>query len=232
VEELEGFHDAFKKMPEPLFNAMNAWANGEEWTSHVDNAGALDYGASFDKYELSDIVGHYFPGEFEKDDFTENSDDATVKRAVKLSKQQYGAEQKAFEEQRASYLDSGKERDKLIKSSSASSVEKLKETFPDFGKDALKKVRDTMSSGDLSALFFGKDGAYTDDAATKIALMLFGKDEIVKANGRSKKSQDALKKSVKKGSNKPSVTNTQSQQEQVSPEVTGIFKDVFQKTYY
>lgn len=231
-EKFDDIQNAFSELPEPLFNAFQAWANGKDWTGEVQNAGLLDYKSDFEDYETYDIVNHYFPDEYEEDDFTENSDDATVKRAAKLAKKQYEAEQESFEDQRAEYMRKGEDLQKVLKSSTSSSVDKLRESFPDFSKDALKKVKDTMISGDLTSLFFNKDGSYTDDAAEKIALLLYGRDEIIKANNRTKKSQEVLRSSVAKGSEKPSVKTTQSQQTQVPEEVTGIFKDVFEKRYY
>tara|TARA_R110002020_G_scaffold220785_1_gene428730 strand:+ start:10118 stop:11290 length:1173 start_codon:yes stop_codon:yes gene_type:complete len=231
-EKFDDIQNAFSELPEPLFNAFQAWANGQDWTEEVQNAGLLDYKSDFEDYETYDIVNYYFPDEYEEDDFTENSDDATVKRAVKLARKQYEAEQESFEDQRAEYMRKGENLQKVLKSSTGSSVDKLRESFPDFSKDALKKVKDTMISGDLTSLFFNKDGSYTDDAAEKVALMLYGRDEIIKANNRTKKSQEVLKTSVAKGSEKPSVKTTQSQQTQVPEEVTGIFKDVFEKRYY
>ncbi len=231
-DKLDDIQKAFDEMPEELFNAFSSWSNGKDWTKDVSGAGVLDYKTDFKDYVEFDIVNHYFPGEYEKDDFTKDSDDATVKRAIKLAEKQYDSERQAFEDKRANLIEDADERKALIKDSSVSSVEKLKETFPDLAKDALKKVKDVMSSGDLSSLFFTKKGAYTADAAEKIALMLFGKEEITKANRRTKKSQEVLKTSVSKGSDKPSVSKTQSQQTQLPEEVADTFKGVFEKKYY
>lgn len=232
-EKLEDIQDAFTKMPEPLFNAFNSWANGGDWKNPLSGiGGGLDYSANFGDYDTYEIVNFYFPGEYEKDDFDGHTEDKIVQRATKLAQSQYETERQAFEDERAVYMNQAEERQALIKDSTTSSVNILKEAFPDFGKKALKKVKDTMVSGDLSGLFYDKDGSYSKDAAIKVALALFGKDEIKRAKSRADKSQEVLRNNVDKTADKPSVKSTQSQQAQIPEEVTGIFKDVFVKKYY
>ena len=89
-----------------------------------------------------------------------------------------------------------------------------------------------MNGGDLTALFF-KDGAYTKDAARKIAMALFAEKEIADANKRTKSSQAALRDKVDAGNEKPSTTtSTQSKKTAVPEEVTSLFKDLQEtKTY-
>jgi len=229
VEDIE---NAFTEMPKPLFDAFTAWSNGKEWQDELSGINGLDYGANFSDYNLDEIVQYYFPDEFESNDFEDYSDDPTIKRAIKIAEQQFSSEKEAFENQRADYANRAEQLSDVRNKSASSSVEKLKEAFPNFGKSELKKVKDTLVSGDLNGVFFEKDGAYTNDAAIRLALALYGRDEIGKSTSRVKKSQEILKSTVNKGASKPSVKSTQSQQTQVPEDVTGMFKDVFVKNYY
>ena len=233
-DQLEDIESTFEKMPEPLFNAFTAWSNGKDWAATLEHVGTLDYKTDFTDYETYDIVNHYFPGEFSPEDFTdkEKSDDPTVKRSIKMAETQYNNDKEAFENQRADILGQAEDKQKLLKTSASSSVDKLKETFPTFDNEALKKVKNVMTGDGLSGLFFKKDGSYTDDAATKIALVLFGQEEIGKVEKRLSKSQEALKDTVSKGADKPSIRQSQSQQVAMPKEVESIFADVIEKRYY
>lgn len=149
-----------------------------------------------------------------------------------MAEKQYDIDKKAFQKQRADILDAAKDRQKILATSTDGSVDNLKKTFPDLDKDALKKVKEIMVGGEVTALFFNKDGSYTDNAATKVALVLFGESEIGKAEDRLTKSQEALKDTVSKGSDSPKVKTGQSQQTHVPEQITKMFADVFEKRYY
>ena len=84
-----------------------------------------------------------------------------------------------------------------------------------------------MASGDLTAMFFDKNGGYNKDAARKIAMALYAEKEIANANKRTKSSQAVLRDKVDAGNEKPSTTtSTQSKKSAVPDEVSSLFKDL------
>lgn len=232
--ELDNITDSFSKMPEALFNAYTLWAKGDPWEKAVQGVGTLDFNLGFGEYDTQTIVNHYFPGDFNKDDFTgENKDSVTTKRAINLAKSQYESDRQSVKDQRASHIEDAETSKELIKTSSISSVENLKQAFPDMGKTELKKVQSIMSSGDLTALFFTKEGGYVDDAAEKIAMMLYAKKDIASANKRTKSSQEALIEKVDAGNEKPSTTtSTQGKKAVVPEEVSNLHKDLQETMIY
>ena len=232
--ELRNINDSFAKMPEPLFNAYTAWANGQPWEKAVQGVGVLDFGKAFNEYDSHTIVNHYLPGDFTREDFTgENKDSNTVKQAISLAKSRYETDKQAVEGQRATYLEEAETSKELIKTSSASSVENLTQAFPGMGKTELNKVKSIMAGGDLTGLFFDKEGGYVKDAAEKIAYMLYAKDDIADANKRSKSSQDALIDKVDAGNEKPSTkTSTQSAKSAVPEGVSTLYNDLVEKKVY
>ena len=232
--ELRNINDSFAKMPEPLFNAYTAWANGQPWEKAVQGVGVLDFGKAFNEYDSHTIVNHYLPGDFTREDFTgENKDSNVVKQAISLAKSRYETDKQAVEGQRATYLEEAETSKELIKTSSASSVENLKQAFPSMGKTELNKVKSIMTGGDLTGLFFDKEGGYVKDAAEKIAMMLYAKDDIADANKRSKSSQDALIDKVDAGNEKPSTkTSTQSAKSAVPEGVSTLYNDLVEKKVY
>lgn len=226
--ELANINDSFAKMPEQLFNAYTLWANGEPWEGAVKGVGVLSFDKSFNEYDPHTIVNHYLPGDFTREDFTgENKDSNTVKQAISLAKSRYETDKQAIEGQRATHVEDAKAQQELIKSSAASSVESLQKSFPSMGKAELKKVQSIMTGGDLTAMFFDKEGGYVDDAARKIAMALFAEKEIANANKRTKTSQAALITKVDAGNEKPSTTtSTQSKKPGVPEEISTLYGDL------
>ena len=90
-----------------------------------------------------------------------------------------------------------------------------------------------MNGGDLTALFFDKEGGYVSDAAEKIAMMLYANKEIANANKRSKTSQDALIEKVDAGNEKPSTTtSTQAKKSAVPEAISTLYGDLVEKKTY
>ena len=232
--ELDNINDSFAKMPESLFNAYTLWANGEPWEGAVKGVGVLNFDKAFNEYDPHTIVNHYLPGDFTREDFTgEQKDSNTVKQALSLAKSRYETDKQAIEGQRANHVEDAKAQQELIKSSAISSVESLQKSFPSMGKTELKKVQSIMNGGDLTGLFFDKKGGYVDDAAEKIAMVLYAKKDIANANKRSKSSQDALIGKVDAGKEKPNTATSNQSQKSVIPEQIGnLYKDLKENFTY
>lgn len=232
--ELDNITDAFEKMPDALYAAFVDWSKGEPWEKAVQGVGVLNFDKAFNEYDTHTIVNHYLPGDFTKEDFTgEEKDSKTVIQAISLAKSRYETDKQAVQGQRATYLEEAETAKELIKTSTASSVEDLKQSFPKMGKTEIKKVESIMNGGDLTGLFFDKNGGYVKDAAKKVAMMLYAGKEIANANKRSKSSQEELIKKVDAGNKKPSTTtSTQIKKSPVPEAVSTLYNDlVEQKTY-
>lgn len=231
--ELDNITDAFEKMPDALYAAFVDWSKGEPWEKAVQGVGVLNFDKAFNEYDVHTIVNHYLPGDFTKEDFTgEEKDSKTVKQAISLAKSRYETDKQAVQGQRATYIEEAETAKELIKTSTSSSVEDLKQSFPKMGKTEIKKVESIMNGGDLTGLFF-ENGGYVKDAATKIAMMLFAGKEIASANKRSKSSQDELINKVDAGNEKPTTTtSTQTNKTAVPEEVANLYKDLQEKKTY
>ena len=62
-----------------------------------------------------------------------------------------------------------------------------------------------MQNGDLSGLLLNKDGTWNQEAATKIAYMVYGEDEIKRRDQSFKDSQENLSNIVDRGATQPNV---------------------------
>ena len=232
--KLDSITDSFAKMPDPIYNAYMLWSKAEPWEGAVKGVGVLDFGKAFNEYDTHKIVNYYFPGEYTQEDFTgEDKDSVVIKRAINLAKKQYESDKQTVEGQRASIVEDSDAQRERMKTSTASSVVDLKESFPSMGKAEIKKVESIMSGGDLSGLFFNDEGGYHKDAATKIAMMLFASKEITNANKRTKSSQDVLRDKVEAGNEKPPMTqSTQAKKPEVPEGMTKLYEELAPKMTY
>jgi hypothetical protein len=103
---------------------------------------------------------------------------------------------------------------KKVKSSALSSVESLSKSFPDFSKSELNKLRSVLVEGKVDGLIYNPDGTYREEAAKKVAYLMFGEKmedtikKLAERQGESKANRkivDSSAKSVKK--KKTSGTN-------------------------
>ena len=115
---------------------------------------------------------------------------------------------------RAEIMREQEDSEKNFKGSVVSSVEKLKQQFPNFSKKDLQKVRQRLVDEDIESLFYNKDGTYKEEAAEMMAFSMFGKQVMESLLGRAKK--DGISKAnetiVKRGNKKPRQGQTQRKQ--------------------
>ena len=235
-KQLEGIQEAFDNMPEPLYNAMEAWSMGNDFQEAYNSStvSKIDFKKDFNSQDLYTVVDHYFPNQFEKEDL-EDVSDPTVKRAIDLAERQYKIDKDNNRHMRAKQEQQERERVESFKKSVDSSVENLKKTFPAFSDSHFKQIEKVLKSGDIDSLFFNNDSTYKADAAEKIAFMLYGKDELLRVrNLTAKKSKsETLEEVVSRGADKPNVSGNQNAVKTNSQtDVSKMFEGLIDKRHY
>lgn len=232
LDEVESY---FASLPEPLFQALNDYANGKEWQDSLNGQTLkIDFNKDFSNHSLYDIVNYYFPNEYKPEDL-KDKDDAVVQKAVRFAEKQYNTDKRSFEQQRTEYERQAQLQQKNLASSVDSSVKKLKDAFPDFNTNTERKVRKLMSAGNVTSLFYNSDGTYKDDAAEKLVMAIYGKQEIdrlVKKASRKAESK-ATEQVVSRASDKPTSKKKQEVPTATTEEnIMKHFKELFpSKTY-
>ena len=168
------------------------------------------------------MLEHYFPGDFTEEDLSYKESDPTVTKGIKLAEKQYDFDRKSFEKKRAQYVQVAEEKSNANNESIKGSVEALSQVFPDMDKNAVNKIRTVMKGGDLSNILLNKDGTWKTNAASKIAYMLYGEDEIKRRETTLSESQNNLNNIVDRGSNQPNVKGKTAAP--LSSEVEGALK--------
>ena len=222
TEEYEDLLDGIQSLPQEIKDAITAYANAEDYHEAFGAAGGrLNYNNSFKDQKKESVVQHYFKDEVKKlnnkldeGDIDDIDYDDRVEMLYSSSKRLFEQDQKVFNERRADLQAEQEVNYKAFKESVSSSVYTLKEEFPNFSNKDLNKIRKHLVDGTVGNLFYNEDGTYTDDAATMLAMALYGGDvmqdllEEATAQGES----EANKRMVKRGNRRPRSGGTQQAQ--------------------
>ena len=153
------------------------------------------------------VVQHYFKDEvkkltkkLDKDEIDEIEYDDRIDMLYNSTQRLYNSDQKLFNERRAEIQ---KEQDSLYKAkkqSVNSSVVTLKDEYPNFSNSDLQRVKRHLVDGSIGSLFYNDDGTYKDEAATMLAMALYGNDvmqDLIEEASRIGESRERVKKWLK-----------------------------------
>lgn len=181
-EKLENIDKGFAEMPKPLYNAINAWTNNENWDEVYNKSKtSIDYTKPFDKQPVELILKNYFPNDSLEDLDLENiAGDPIAKKKVDAAKSIYDIEQRAYNQQAQQYLEMAESSKKAYNSSVATALEKFTSDFPDLDTKVVKQLEGILKGGQAQVLsqFFDNKGLAKPDALTNLFLTKHGKKEL------------------------------------------------------
>jgi hypothetical protein len=221
-KQLEELNEGLQNLPSEIKSAIQAFANAEDYKSAFNSASSkVNYDDDFKNQDKEGIVSHYFKEEIAEikeslDDGDIDDDDYEdkVELLYKSARKLFESDKKMVVNRRAEIMREQEDSEKNFKGSVVSSVEKLKQQFPNFSKKDLQKVRQRLVDEDIESLFYNKDGTYKEEAAEMMAFSMFGKQVMESLLGRAKK--DGISKAnetiVKRGNKKPRQGQTQRKQ--------------------
>jgi len=178
--ELEGIKSQIKDLPGPLFEAMGAWTTGGNWEDALNKAGArLDFTKDATNHDKNTLVKAYFAKEFERVSTNGELDDeakaAQINAFHESAVNVYKKDQQNFVTQRADIDEKNRLNQAAFKSSIKASVEKFQEEYGEFKPEELSVVEKVLSdTQSLNSELFDSANNYREDAAKKVAFMLFG----------------------------------------------------------
>lgn len=175
-------------LPQPIKDAIDAYANARDYKkAFTASVPLLDYSIDLEEVSKENVVKFYYKekldvkkkklddGDIYEEDYKDYVNDL-YDSASRL----FRSEKKDWERQRADIVSRDEDRANALKTSANSSVDSLKDKYPNFSSNELKKIRTRLVQQDLNNLFFDRNGAYKIDAAEKVALTLYG-DKIISA---------------------------------------------------
>jgi hypothetical protein len=178
--EKQNLAEIFDGLPPEMIQGIKDFYEKGDYSEALSKKPKFDYKQPVEKVDTKKLVEAYFPGKFAEDDFKEGETPSpALEIAIQASKDKYVFEKSTREERLAKVNQEASQKVNARKESIKSSVENLSKEFPHMDKAAIKQVEKVLESGDLTSLFFSKDGTYDKSAATRIAVAIF-KDDILK----------------------------------------------------
>jgi len=199
-KEYEALTADLQAMPPEIRNAVQLWADGEDYTQALTMGERLDFSSDFENQNIENLVQHYLPEEydelvelFDSGELEEEDLEERLLLLARTTKRMFAGDKRALEDEREQYAIRQKNEFQNMKKSALLSVESLSKAYPNFSKSEIAKIRTTLVEGKVDSLFMNPDGSYKDNAAELIAFASYGKKmlESVKKAAKRKGESEA-----------------------------------------
>lgn len=208
--ELELLTSDLQAMPPEIRQAVNLWANGDDYTKAFNQNERLDFSSDFSRQDPENLVQHYLSeqydellerlenGKIDDDEFEDR-----LKMLAGSTKRMFNTDKQALDEEREQFTQRQKNEFQMTKKSALLSVENLSKAYPNFSKTEVAKIRNILVEGKIDNLFTKADGSYNEDAAELVAYAVYGKKmlesvkKVAERRGESKANQRIVDTSSK-----------------------------------
>lgn len=233
AEELETtvnqFQSLFEKMPKSLLDSIKSYFNNDEnWDSPIVSRPKFDFTKGIDHQDIKSLVNHYFPGKFTDEHWNTDMKPEALEIAMQASKDRFNYDKKDLEKESAEIVRKSAEDKERRTSSIDSSLKSLKQSFPNMDNIGLKKISNILDSGDVTSIFFDKNGSYKPDAAKKIMMAMYGEGTIknlMKASAKKAESE-ANEDILSRGADKPKPQKGGAQNVDISEKTTKLIDEI------
>lgn len=242
TRQLEELNEGLQNLPTDIKSAIQAFANAEDYKSAFNSSSAkLNFEQDFSNQKKEDVVKNYFSEELieikeslEDGEIGDDEYDGKIELLYKSARRLFDADKKMVVNRRAEIMREQEETEKNFKGSVVSSVEKLKQQFPNFSKKDLQKVRQRLVDEDIESLYYNKDGTYKEEAAEMMAFSMFGKQVMESLLSKAKKEgiSKANETIVQRGNKKPRQGQTQRKQSAEALDSISHLQGQFEKDPY
>ncbi len=244
-EKIEGTNNLFRDIGTNhpnLAKAISAYAEGRDPDAEYKTAiSAIDITKKFDDYDSKTILLHYYPDDFKADDFRKkeewddeddyNAKQKEIKSTLSIAQKQFETDKKEVLQKRALQQQKMDSLKREFITSVKSSVDTLKEKFPDSKQKELDKIKTVLEKGEdeLLSQFLEKNGTLKKDAAIKYAMVLYGEKELDNLKGEIEKRDKTILKLSEDleqlvGRGKPKPTKTGGSEKPIDTAVQEVIK--------
>jgi hypothetical protein len=237
-KEYEALTADLQAMPPEIRNAVQLWADGEDYTQALTMEERLDFSSDFNNQDVENLVQHYLPEEydelaeaFENGELEEEDLEERLLLLARTTKRMFTEDKRALEDEREQYALRQKNEFQNMKKSALLSVDNLSKAYPNFSKSEISKIRTTLVEGKVDSLFMNPDGSYKDNAAELIAFASYGKkmlESVKKAaqrRGESEANMAIVDKSPKTLKKQKAAGGNQSMNMKGLGHLTSVFKE-------
>lgn len=181
-EKFDSLTNGLNMLPMEIQSAILAWNKGDDYKTVFNRyASNIDFTKDISAHDKKELVRHFYPDQFDKEDLEDFDDNPHIKAAYDMVKKTlYPQAQQAIARQRADIEAEAETLKRVVASSAKGSVVHLQESFPSIDDKELRKIEKMLSGDDsvLLGLFKNRDGSYKKEAALTLAMALSGADQI------------------------------------------------------
>ena len=241
LKEYDALSSDLQAMPFEIKEAIQMWANGDDYTEAFSSNQRLDFSESFRDQDPENLVQHYLEDEYNElvdmynDDKLDDEDfDDRINLLARTTKRMFNQDAEALENERENFIQAQKQEYQLQKESALLSVKNLGETYPDFSRSEISKIKRVLVDGDIDNMFYNSDGSYKEDAAELLAYAMYGKKMMETVRGKAER-QGESKANLRTVDSSPKSVRRQKSSDQkrgVNLDAVGHLSSAFKKDPY
>lgn len=220
-KEKENLTNIFENLPPEMIQGIKDFYEKGDYSEALANKPKFDYKKDVKDIDTKKLVEAYFPGKFADEDFKEETPPPALEIAITAARDKYSAEKKAKEEKLTRINQEASDKLNARKESIKSSVENLKQSFPNMDDKAIKQIEKVLESGDVNSLYFNKKGAYEKSAAKRVAFAIFTDELLNEAMGVAANQAESRhnEEMLTRGADKKSPVKTNSGADEIPKEL-------------
>lgn len=183
-QKLNGFAQLFDNMDADLWEAVNAYANGQDWRATLATP-TIDFSKEASQVDPRKLAEAFNPGKLTEADWQEYSDpegDPNIKRMVdtviETSKASFTTQKQQKQQSAQQAVQQQQQRVQAFNTSLANAKAQLEAEYSNISPAAMAQIEDAFAKNDVMSLFYEQDGTLKQDAFNTYAMAKFGKGLI------------------------------------------------------
>jgi hypothetical protein len=193
-KEYEALSSDLQSMPVEIKQAIQMWANGDDYANAFNTNQRLDFSGSFKDQDPENLVQHYLEDEYNglvdkynEDKLSDSDFEDRVNLLARTTKRMFNQDAQALETEREEFVEKQRAESKALKESAILSVENLGKAYPDFSRSEITKIKRVLVDGSVDNIFVNSDGSYKEDAAELLAYAMYGKKLMESARNKAER---------------------------------------------
>lgn len=171
----------WEDLPPEFLVAAESYFKGEDHIKTFTSTKApFDYKKPVEQQDVKAMVNHYFPGKFTDEDFADAEPSPALQIAKEASLDKFKVEKQTREKESVAIAEKAQKAIEAQKLAANNSLTTLKQSFPEMDKDNYSQIESVINGGQQAVVsyFFNKDGTIKTDAAKRLALAMYGEEQI------------------------------------------------------
>ena len=241
LKEYENLSSDLQAMPHEIKQAIQLWANGDDYSEAFNKNERLDFSDGFKSQDSENLVQHYLEDQYNdlvdkynNDDMSDDDFEDRIELLAGTTKRMFNQDVEALEEKRENFVQGQKDEYQRQKDSANLSVDNLGKAYPNFSNSEINKIKRVLVDGNIDDIFVESDGSYKEDAAEFLAYAMYGR-KIMSNMQKTAKRQGESEANMKIVDSSPKKIRRQKSSDQkrgIDMDAVGHLSSAFKKDPY